>query len=57
MLLSKFKRLYDFGKISNFYNSGGTIKVKISGNKNPISITLTKDFVKDFPEVDLLPIS
>ena len=57
MLLSKFKRLCDFGKISNFYNSGGTIKVKISGNKNPISITLTKDFAKYFPEVDLLPIS
>ena len=43
MLLSKCKRLYDFGEISNFYNSSGTIKVKISGNKNPISITLTKD--------------
>ena len=57
MLLSKCKRLYDFGKISNFYNSSGTIKVKISGNKNPISITLTKDFAKYFPEVDLLPIS
>ena len=57
MLWSKCKRLHDLGKISNFYISSGTIKVKISGNKNPISITLTKDFTKYFPEVDLLPIS
>ena len=55
MLWSKCKRFNDLGKISNFYISGGTIKVKISKNRNPISITYTQDFVKYFPEVDLLP--
>ena len=51
------KRLHDLGKISNFYISSGTIKVKISENRNPISITHTQDFVKYFPKVDLLPTS
>ena len=54
MLWSKCKRLHDLGKISNFYISSGTIKVKISENRNPISITHTQDFVKYFSEVDLL---
>ena len=57
MLWSKCKRLHDLGKISNFYISSGIIKVKISENRNPISITHTQDFVKYFPEVDLLPTS
>ena len=57
MLRSKCKLLHDLGKISNFYISNGTIKVKISENKNPISITHTQDFVKYFREVDLLPTS
>ena len=50
MLWSKCKRLHDLGKISNFYISSGTIKVKISENRNPISITHTQDFVKVFPK-------
>ena len=57
MLRSKCKLLHDLGKITNFYISNGTIKVKISENKNPISITHTQDFVKYFREVDLLPTS
>ena len=57
MLWSKCKRLHDLGKISNFYISSGTIKVKISENRNPISITHTQDFVKYFPKVDLLQTS
>ena len=52
---SKCKRRLDLRKINNFYISSGTIKVKISENRNPISITHTQDFVKYFPEVDLLP--
>ena len=44
-------------KISNFYIFSGTSKVKISENRNPISITHTQDFVKYFPEVDLPPTS
>ena len=55
MLWSKCKRLHDLGEISNFYISSGTIKVKISENRNPISINHPQDFVKHFPEVDLLP--
>ena len=50
-------RPHDLGKISNSYISSGTIKVKISGNRNLISIAHTQDFVKNFPEVDLLPTS
>ena len=57
ILWSKCKRLHDLGKTSNFYISSGTIKVKTSENRNPISITHTHDFVKYFPEVDLLPTS
>ena len=55
MLWSKCKRLHDLGKIGNFYISSGTIKIKISENRKPISITHTQDLVKYFPEVDLLP--
>ena len=55
MLWSKCKRLHDLGKISYFYISSDTIKVKISENRNPISIIYTQDFVKYFSEVDLLP--
>ena len=57
MLWSKCKRLHDLGKISNFYISSGTIKVKISENTKPLSITYTQDFVKYFHDVDLLPTS
>ena len=55
LLWSKCKRLQDLGKTSNFYISSGTIKVKISENRKSISITHTRDFIKYFPEVDLLP--
>ena len=48
MLWSKCKRLHDLGKISNFYISSGTIKVKISANMNPISISYAR-FCKLFP--------
>ena len=44
MLWSKCKRIHDLGKISNFHISSGTIKVKVSENRNPISITHTQDF-------------
>ena len=57
MLWSKCKRLHDLGKISNFYISSGTVKVKIPEIRNPISITYTQDFVKYSPEDDLLPTS
>ena len=47
MLWSKCKRLHDLGKNERF-------KIKISENRNPISITHTQDFLKYFSEVDLL---
>ena len=57
MLCSKCRRLHNLGKIGYFYISSGTIKVKVCENRNPISITHTQDFLKYFPEVDLLPTS
>ena len=42
MLWPKYKRLHDLGKMINFYISSRTIKVKISENRNPISITHTR---------------
>ena len=47
----------ELSKSSNFYISSGTIKVKTTENRNPISITQSQDFIKHFPEVDLLPTS
>ena len=43
--------MHDFDKICNFYISTGTVKVKISENRNLLSITHTQDFVKYFPVV------
>ena len=47
----------ELSKISIFYISSGTIKVKTTESRNPISITQSQDFIKHFPEVDLLPTS
>ena len=57
MLWSKCKRLHDLGKISNFYISSGRHNVKVSENRNLISITQTQDFAKYFSEADLIPTS
>ena len=55
MFQSKCKRLHNLSNISNFYIFSGTIKIKTTENRNPISITHFQDFIKHFLEVDLLP--
>ena len=55
MMWSSFKRLHELEHITIFYNSSGTIKVKIPENGSPIAIKHAQDFEKYFSEVDLLP--
>ena len=55
ILWSKCKKLHSLDKIHTFYVSNGTIKIKISENSQPISITDTSDFDKYFPGVDFSP--
>ena len=53
MLWSKSKKLLTIGKINSFYISKGTIRIKISENSSPLSITHVNDFGKHFPDIDL----
>ena len=53
MLWSKTKTLYKKGKIDSFHVSNGNIKIRLQENVRPITISLTHDFIKYFPEVDL----
>ena len=53
MLLSKSKKLLTLGKINCFYISNGTIRIKVSENSSPLSITHVDDFGKHFPDIDL----
>ena len=55
MLLSKSKELFTLGKINNFYFSNGTIRIKITKNSFPLSISHVDDFGKHFPDIDLSP--
>ena len=55
MLWSKSKKLLTIGKINSFYISKGTIRIKISENSSPLSITHVNDFGKHFPDIDLSP--
>ena len=55
MLWSKSKKLPTLGKINSFYISNGTIRIKISENSSPLSITHVNDFGKHFPDIDLSP--
>ena len=59
MLWSKSKKLLNFGKINSFYIinfgkinsfyiSNGTIRIKISANSSPLSITHADDFEEHF---------
>ena len=54
---SKTKRLYSLNKISSFYVSGGTVKIKICENSLPLPITHVSDFKEGFPNVNLAPSS
>ena len=55
VLGSKAKRLHSFKRISSFYVSGGTVKIKISENSLPLPITHVSDFKEHFPAVNLAP--
>ena len=57
VLWSKAKRLHSFKRISSFYVSGGTVKIKISENSLPQSITHVNDFKQHFLDVNLAPSS
>ena len=48
MLWSKSKKLLIFRKINSFYISNGTIRIKISANSSPLSITHVDDFEEHF---------
>ena len=53
ILWLKAKRLQNIGSIDNFYISSGTIKIKVTENSSPITITHLDDFQIDFPDIDL----
>ena len=48
VLWSKAKRLHSLKRISSFYVSGGTAKIKISGNSLPLPKTHVNDFQRTF---------
>ena len=52
-MLQKSKKLLTLGEINSFYTSKGTIRIKISGNSSPLSITYVNDLGKLSPDIDL----
>ena len=48
VIWSKAKRLQSLNKISSFYVSGGTVKIKICENSLPLPITHANDFKEHF---------
>ena len=56
MLWSKSKKLLTIGEIKRVYISNGTIRIKISENSSPLSITQDDDFGKHFPDIEPLTI-
>ena len=52
---SKAKKLQNIGSVNNFYISSGTIKIKVTENSRPITITHLDDFKIHFPDIDLSP--
>ena len=57
VIWSKAKRLHFLKRISSFYVSGGTVKIKISENSLPLPIIHVSDFKEHFPNVNLAPLS
>ena len=55
VLWSKAKRLHSLKRISRFYVSRGTIKIKISENSLPLPITHINDLKEHFVGVNLAP--
>ena len=56
VIWAKSKKLHSLGKIHSFFISGDeTIKIRVSENSSPLSLTHVDDFGKYFPDVDLSP--
>ena len=55
ILWSKAKRLQNIDSIDNFYISSGTIKIQVTENSSPITITHMDDFKIYFPDIDMSP--
>ena len=55
VLWSKAKHPHSLKRISSFYVSGGTVKIKISENSLPLPITHTNEFKEYFLNVNLVP--
>ena len=55
VLWSKSKKLHSLGKINSFFITGDIIKIKVSENSLPLSITHVDDLGKYFPDIDLSP--
>ena len=51
----KVKKLHSSAKINSFFISGDKIKIKVSENSLPLSISHVDDFGKYFPDIDLSP--
>ena len=56
VLLSKSKKLHSLGKINSFFILDDSVKIKVSENSLPVSITHVNDFGKYFPDIDLSPL-
>ena len=48
ILWSKAKRLQNIDSIDNFYISSGSIKIKVTENSSPVTITHLDDFKDSF---------
>ena len=55
ILWLKAKKLQNIGSNNHFYISSGTIKIKVTENSRPITITHLEDFKIHFPAIDLSP--
>ena len=49
------KKLHSLGKINSSFILGNTVKIKVSENSLPLSITHADDFGKYFLDIDLSP--
>ena len=55
ILWSKAKRLQNIVSVDNFCISSGAIRIKVTENSTPITITYLDDFKIHFPNIDLSP--
>ena len=55
VLWHRIKKLHSLGKINSVVILGDTIKINVTENNVPLSITHVYDFGKKFPDIDLSP--